>query len=180
MWKWVAQWCLTLCDPMESTFLLGSSVHGILQARILEWVAILFCKGSCQPRDWTRVFCIAVRFFTSWPPRGFMIINLLISVQLSHSVMSDSLQTHGLKPARLSCPSPAPKACTNSCALSRWCRSTISSSVAPFSSCPQSLPASGLFQTSQFFASGGQSIGASTSASASVLSVNIQDWFPLG
>ena len=98
------------------------------------------------------------------------------SVQFSHSVMSNSLQPHGLQHARLPCPSPTPRA--NSCPLSRWCHPTISSSVVPFSSCLQSFPASGSFPMSQFFASGGQCIGVS--ASASVLPMNIQDWFPLG
>ena len=77
-----------------------------------------------------------------------------------------------------SCPSPTPGTYSNSCLLSWWCHPTITSSVVPFSSCPQSFPASGSFQMSQFFASGGQSIGVS--ASASVLPVNNQDWFPLG
>ena len=85
--------------------------------------------------------------------------------------------THGLQHARPPCPSPTPGVYTNSCLLSRWCHPTISSSVVPFSSCSQSFPASGSLQMSQFFASGGQSIGAS--ASASVLPMNIQDWFPL-
>ena len=88
------------------------------------------------------------------------------------------LRPHGLQQARLPCPSPTPGASSNSCPSSRWCHPTISSSVVPFSSCLQSCPASGSFQMSQFFASGGQSIGAS--ASASVLPMNIQDWFPLG
>ena len=92
----------------------------------------------------------------------------------SRSVMSNSLQPHGLQHARLPCPSPSPRACSNSCPLSRWCHPTISSSVVPFSSCLQSFPASGSFLMSQFFAPGGQSIGAS--ASASVLPMNIQDW----
>ena len=100
------------------------------------------------------------------------------SVEFSHSVVSDSLQPHGLQHARLPCPSPIPGAYSNSHPLSRWCHPTVSSSVIPFSSCLQSFPASGSLQTSQFFASGGQSIGAS--ASASVLPMNIQDWFPLG
>ena len=92
--------------------------------------------------------------------------------------MSNSLQPHGLQHTRLPCPSSSPKAFSNSCSLSQWCHPTISSSVIPFSSCPQSFPASGSFQMSQFFASGGQSIGVS--ALASVLPMNIQDWFPLG
>ena len=96
--------------------------------------------------------------------------------QFSHSVISDSLQPHGLQHARLPCPSPTPRACL--CPLSWWCHPTISSSVVPFSSCLQSFTVSGSFLTSQFFVSGGQSIG--TSASASVLPMNIQDLFPLG
>ena len=80
--------------------------------------------------------------------------------------------------ARLPCPSPFPRACSDSCPLSQWCHPTISSSVIPFSSCLRSFPASGSFPRSQFFISGGQSIRAL--ASASVLPMNIQDWFPLG
>ena len=99
-------------------------------------------------------------------------------VQFSCLVMSDSLQPHGLQHARLPCPSPTPGAYSNSCPSSWWCPPTISSSVAPFSSCCQSFPASGSFQMSQLFAWGGQSIGVS--ASTSVLPVNILDWFPLG
>ena len=99
------------------------------------------------------------------------------SVQFSHSVMSDSLRPHGLQHARPPCPSPTPGVNSNSCPLSQWCHPTISSSVVPFS-CPQSFPASGSFPMSQFFTSGGQSIGVS--ASASVLPMNAQDWFPLG
>ena len=98
--------------------------------------------------------------------------------QFSHSVMSDSLQPHGLQHARLPCPSPTPGAYSNSCPSSRWYYPTISSSVIPFSSRLQSFPASGSFQMSQFFTSGGQSIGVS--ASTSVLPMNIQDWLPLG
>ena len=92
--------------------------------------------------------------------------------------MSDFLWPHGLQHPRLPCPSPTPRACSSSCPLSRWCHPIISSSVIPFSSCLQSFLASGSFQMSQFFTSGGQSIGVS--ASASVLPMNIQDWFPLG
>ena len=98
------------------------------------------------------------------------------SVQFSHSFMSDYLQPHGLQHARLPCPSPTPRAYSNSCPLSQLYHPTISSSVILFSSCLQSFPASGSFPISQF--SGGQSIGASVSAS--VLPMNTQDWFPLG
>ena len=92
--------------------------------------------------------------------------------------MSNSFWLHGLQHARPPCPSPTPGACSNSCPSSQWCHPTILSSIIPFSSCPQSFPASCSFPMRQFFASGGQSIGAS--ASASVLPMNIQDWFPLG
>ena len=126
----VIQSCLTLNCSLP-----GSSVLGILQARILEYV------------------------------------------QFSRSVMSDSLRPHEPQHARLPCPSPTPRAYSNSCPSSRWCHPTISSSVVPFSSCIQSFPASGSFPMSQFFTSCGQSIGVS--ASALVLPMNIQDWFPL-
>ena len=98
------------------------------------------------------------------------------SVQFSHSVVSDSLRPHEWQHARPPCPSPTPGAFSNWCPSGRWCHPSISSSVVPFSSCLQSFPASGSFQFSQFFPLGGQSIGAS--ASASVLPMNIQDWFP--
>ena len=100
------------------------------------------------------------------------------SVQFSHSVMSESLPPHGLQHARPPCPSPTPRGYSNSCSLRRWCHPAISSSVIPFSSCLQSFPASGSFPMSQFFASGGQSIGVSASTSA--LPMNTQDWSPLG
>ena len=95
----------------------------------------------------------------------------------SCSVMSDSLQAHGLQNARFPCPSPSPGACSNSRPLSQWCHLNISSSVVPFS-CLQSFPVSGSFPMSQLFASSDQSIGAS--ASASVPPMNTQHWFPLG
>ena len=100
------------------------------------------------------------------------------SVQFSHSVMSHSLQPHEPQHTRPPCPSPTPRVHPNPCPSSRWCHPTISSSVVPFSSCPQSFPASGFFQMSQLFASGGQSIGVS--ASTSVLPMNTQDWSLLG
>ena len=101
-----------------------------------------------------------------------------MEVQFSRSVMSNSLWPRRLQHARLPCPSPTPGAGSNTCPSSRWCHPTILSSVVPFSSCLQSWQASGYFLRSQFFASGDQSIGVS--ASASVLPMNIQDWFPLG
>ena len=100
------------------------------------------------------------------------------SVQFSQSVMSNSLRLHEPQHIKPPCPSLTPGVNPNSCPLSRWCHPTISSSVAPFSSCPQSFPASGSFQMSQLFASGGQNTGVS--ASTSVLPMNTQDLFPLG
>ena len=98
--------------------------------------------------------------------------------QFSRSVVSYSLRPHGLQHTKPPCPSPTPRVYSHSCPLDWWCHPTISSSVIPFSSCLQSCPASGSFPMSQLFALGGQSIGAS--ASASVLPVNIQGLFPLG
>ena len=100
------------------------------------------------------------------------------SVQFGGSVMSDSLWPHGLQHNSLPCPSPTPKACSNSCPLSQGCHPTISSFVVAFFSCLQTFPAPGSFPMSQFFALGGQSIRVS--ASASDLPMNIQAWFPLG
>ena len=100
------------------------------------------------------------------------------SVQSTRSVMSDSLRPHELQHARPPCPSPTPRVYSNSCPLSQWCHPAISSSVVPFSSSPQSLPASESFPMSQLFTSGAQSIGVS--ALASVLPVNTQDCSPLG
>ena len=97
------------------------------------------------------------------------------SVRFSYS---DSLWPHELQHAKPPCPSPTPRVYPNSCPLSRWCHPTISSSVIPFSSSPQSFPASGSFQMSQLFALGGQSTGVS--ASTSVFPMNTQNWFPLG
>ena len=103
---------------------------------------------------------------------------IILLVQFSHSVVSNSLQPHGLQHARPPCTSPTPRVYSNWCPLSWWCDPTISSSIIPFSSCLQSFPASGSFPMSQLFASSGQRIGVSLSAS--VLPMNIQDWFPLG
>ena len=120
-------------------------------------------------------------FVTTWmKPEDIMPseISHISSVQLSHSVVSDSLWPHESQHARPPCPSPTPRVYSNPCPSSRWCHPAISSSVIPFSSCPQSLPASGSFPISQRFTWGGQSIGVS--ASASVLPMNTQDWSPLG
>ena len=108
------------------------------------------------------------------PPSIFPIIS---SVQFSHSVVSNSSWPHELQHARPPCPSPTPRVHSNPCPSSQWCHPTISSSVVPFSSCPQSFPASGSFPMSQLFSSGGQSTGVS--ASASFLPKDTQDWSPL-
>ena len=113
-----------------------------------------------------------------WGSTYWILLTLLSSVQFSHSVMSDSLRFHESKHARPPCPSPTPRVHPNSCPSSWWCHPAISSSVVSFSSCPQSLPASGSFQMSQLFAWGGQNIGVS--ALASFLPKNTQDWSPLG
>ena len=117
---------------------------------------MLFFRGSSPPRDRTSIS----------------------SIPFSHSVMSDSLRPHEPQQARPPCPSPTPGVHRKPSSLTRRCHSTISFSVLPFSSCPQSLPASGSFQMSELFASGGQSIGVS--ASTTVLLTNTQDWSPLG
>ena len=131
----------TLCDPIEYT------VHGILQARIVEWVTVPFSRGSSQPRYGTQVSRIAGRFFTSWATREAQIR----SDQISHSVMSDSLWPHESRHARPPCPSPTPRVHWDSRPLTQWCHTAISSSVVPFSSCPQSLPASESFPMRQLF-----------------------------
>ena len=121
------------------------------------------------------------KFYKLMFPTGWNLLWVIIrksAVQFSHSVVSNSLWPHRLQHARPPCLSPTPRVYSNSCPSSWWCHPTISSSVVPFSSRLQSFPASGSFQMSQFFTSGGQSNGVS--ASASVLPMNIQDWFPLG
>ena len=122
----------------------------------------------------TLELCSTIRFGQVYP--GVWIFQFS-SVQFSSSVMSDSLQPHEPQHTRPPCPSPTPGVHPNPCPLSRWCHPTISSSVVPFSSCPQSFLASGSFQMSQLFASGSQGIGLS--ASTSVLPMNTQDWYPL-
>ena len=116
--------------------------------------------------------------FKNFPIFSSFVCSVFSSVHLSLSVVSDSLQPHGLQHTTLPCPSPTPGACSNSCPSSQWCHPAISSPVVPFSSCPQSLPASESFPMSQLFAWRGQSIGVS--ASTSVLPMNTQDWSPLG
>ena len=150
------------------------TVHEILQTRILEWVAFPFSRGSSQPRDRTQVSDIAGRFFTNWAIReALYIIIQFSSVTQSCPTLCDP---HEVQHTRPPCTSPTPGVHPNSCPSSQWCHPAISSSVIPFSSCPQSLPASESFPMSQLFTWGGQSIGVS--ASASVFPKNTQDWFP--
>ena len=136
-----------------------------------------FLQGISLPRIQTRVSCIAGRFSTIWATRKTLPHRFSLA-QFSHLVISNSLWPHGLPHNRLPCPSPTSAVYSNSCPSGWWCHPTISFSVVPFSSCPQSLAASGSFPMSQLFARGGQSIGVS--ASASVLPMNIQDWSLLG
>ena len=176
--------CVLFFATLWIVDLLSSSVHGTLQARILEWVSIFFSRESSWPRDWTCNFCVSCfvsGFFTTEPLGVVIIIKyfkiLHSSVQFSCPSMSDSLRPHELQHARPPCPSPTPRLHPNPCPSSQWCHPTISSTVVPFSSCPQSFPASGSFQRSQLFASGSQNTGVS--ASTSVLPMNTQDWSPL-
>ena len=124
-----------------------------------------------EPGRWQRVG-------NDWATKHSTQISVTCSVQFSRSVVSDSSRPHESQHSRPPCPSPTPGVYSNSCPSSRWCHPAISSSVIPFSSCPQSLPASGSFPMSQLFAWGGQSIAVS--ASASVLPMNTQYWSPLG
>ena len=140
------------------------------------------CYGGNKYLLWLIIKLFDSIYYSCFNYSNIWLISI-ISPQLTYSgsvqsVMSNSLWSHGLQHARLPCPSPTPAVYSNSCPLSRWCHRTISSSVVPFSSWLQSFPASGSFPMSWFFSSGGQSIGAS--ASASVLPMNIQNWFPLG
>ena len=147
-----------------------------LSVFLLHWLLVQFLKMFSDlfiKRKWTHKQESLSNFkpcFLYQSPSQTL-LPLLSSLQFSHSVMSDSLQPQGLQQARPPCPSPTPRVYSNSCPSSHWCHPTISSSVFPFSSCLQSLPASESFQMYQCFASGGQSIGIS--ASASVLSMNI-------
>ena len=144
-------------------------VHNILPIHILVKFSIPIEKPLPGiPRIW------GVQIETQHVKAAALEMLLLFSCP----IISNSLWPHGLQHARLPCPSPSRGACSNSRPLSQWYHPTISPSVVPFSPCLQSFPASGSFLMSQLFTSGGQSIGAS--ASASVLPVDIPDWFPLG
>ena len=125
---------LQLCPTLCSSSPLGSSVHGIFQARILEWVAMPSFRGSSQPRDWTCILCLLhwqVGSLSLASP-GKPLHLSFSSVHFSHSVVSNFLRPHVLPHARPPCPSPTPGVYPNSCPLSQWCHPTISSSVVPF------------------------------------------------
>ena len=132
---------------------------------VQPWTSLIL--PHIETCTWTQVLLLYLSWFFN-----------SLSFKLFSSVLSDSLWSHGLQYARLPCLSPTPRSCSNLCPSSWWCRPTISSSAVRFSSCLQTFPSSESFLRSQFFASGGQSIGVSSSAS--VLPMNIQDWFPLG
>ena len=119
----------------------------------------------------------AIRVWTVWDRELFILQDSSLFSSVQSLSWSDSLRPHESQHARPPCPSPTPGVYPNSCPSSRWCHPAISSSVIPFSSCPQPLRASGSFPMSQLFASDGQSTGVS--ASTSVLPMNTQDWFPL-
>ena len=139
--------------------------HYYITRVILNWSACL-----CW---FTPSFICMVLSFIQYLLNGNYVVLLF-----SHSVVFDFLRLHGLPHTRLPCPPLLSRVCSNSCPLSWWCHPTISSSVALFSSCPQSFPVPGSFPMMGLFTSYGQSIGAPTSAS--VLPANIQGWFPLG
>ena len=135
----VAQSCPSLCNSMD--------YHGVLQARILEWVAFPLLQQIFPTRESNQGLLHCRQTLYQLNYQG----SPVSSVQLSCSVMSNSLGPHELQYTRPPCPSPTSRVCSNSRPLSRWCHPTISSSVVPFSSCPQSFPASGFFPMSQLF-----------------------------
>ena len=173
---------------------LAVSIHCVLMRKyentefidIYSWNIFTNYQGLCLDRSSIKPIITYfvhsyIYLFTidkSWHDNIIMAKIYISSVNFSRSVMFEFLWLHEPQHTRPPYPSPTPRVHPNPCPLSRWCHPTISSSVVPFSSCPQSFPASGSFQMSQFFASGGQSIGVS--ASTSVLPMDTQDWAPLG
>ena len=162
--------CVRLWDPMEYSTPGSSVLHYLPElAEVHSTESVMLSNHF--------ILCLPLLLLPSVFP-SIKVFSMFSSVQFSHSVMSDSLWPHESQHTRPPCPSPTPGVHSNSCPTSWWCHPAISSSVIPFSSCPQSLPASGSFPMSQLFTWGVQSIGVS--ASASVLPVNTQDWSPLG
>ena len=183
--KWMLAWGgMVYCKKFHT--LLKCCNKSIVLITVQQLMATHSClwSRSALKEVWKSLHVCSILCFFSFPlPLGPASSSLtqplffsMCSDQFSCSVVSDSLWPHGLQHTRLPCPSPTTGVYSNSCPLSRWCHPTISSSVIPFSACLQSFPASESFPMSQFFTSGGQSIGVS----ASVLPMNIQDWFPLG
>ena len=188
----VTQSCPTLCNPMDCSTPGLPVYHQLLESNQthVHWVSDAIQPS--HPLSFPSPPALSLfqhQGLFKWVSSSHQVAKVLefqlqhiyiyiSSVQFSHSVVSNSLRTHGLQHTRPPCPSPTPGPYSNSCPLSRWCHPTISSSVVPYSSCFQSFPASGSFPMKQIFSSGGQNIRAS--ASASVLRMNIQDWSPLG
>ena len=171
---WLNQpWSLGLC-MQEKCYVLIFSVlihqDPVTTASPLWCFLWLSLWEVMAPKFFTWIFMTTCKLIPS--------LFVISSVQFGHLVMSDSLQPHGLQHTRFPCPSPTPRAYSNSCPSSQWCHPAISSSVVPFFSCLQSFPASGSLPMSHFFESGGQSIGAS--ASVAVLPMNIHDSYLLG
>ena len=159
-WTWLLiQVCSLKLETTKVSFNKGMSKQTMMHSFMAYYSAMKKMEQLIHV-----TVCIALRAFSS--------------VQFRRSVVSDSLQPHEPQHARPPCPSPTPGVCLNPCPSSWWYHPTISSSFVPVSLCPQSFPASGSFQMSQLFASGGQGIGIS--ASTSVLPMNTQDWSPLG
>ena len=164
--KWINAWGLSEFSNYSITFVCYFKIYFILLCIIA--ISLNICLLSHT------VITIKIQILILF----VCFLELVISVQFSRSVMSNSLRPDKQQHARPPCPSQTPGAHPNPCPSSQWCHPTISCSVVPFSSCPQSFPTSGSFQKSQRFASGGQSIGVS--ASTSVFPMNTQDWSPLG
>ena len=163
-------------DPTRNWPRLAWESPGVSSGGVGQWwPAAVLGAVSVAVHAWDLIFITST---IAWPHVNSRGGTQLSWVQFSHSVMSNSLRPHKSQHTRPPCPSPTPGVYSNPCPSSRWCHPAISSSVVPFSSYPQSLPASGSFPISQYFASGSQSIGVS--ASASVLPMNPQDWSPWG
>ena len=167
-------WSLGQVDPWRREWLptpvfLPGELHG-------QRNLVAYSPWDCKELDMAERLTLSL--FNDYTTVWIFLIPLNCTLQFSRSVVSDSLQPHGLQHARLPWPLPTPRVYSYSCPLSRWCHPTISSSVVPFSSCLQSFPASGFFPVIQLLASDGQSIGVS--ASTSVLPMNTQNWSPLG
>ena len=170
VWLFVTLWTVAWQTSLSTGF-----------SRQEYWSGLPCCLPGDLPHPWIKPESLISPVLASSPlplvPPGKPLFSIS-SVQFSHSVVSNSLRPHESQHSRPPCPSPTPGVYPNSCPSSWWCHPAISSSIIPFSSCPQSFPALGSFPMSQLFASGGQSIRVS--ASTSVLPMNTQDWSPLG